>query len=192
MRLQQIFFCCNTTKLCFRVRMAKLMQQKLLRKKSVEIFKHLFFKMVVMNKNIVVPSVEVVLRWLPIYNNAACGVWWSDRVLPRSLLTLPIPGKSESNILAPWCSGYQYFTTSFNKAWTQVLRTFKTCSWHVRDSRWWGSPTMVPAGNMAKRLSSVNHTTKTIHQPFFWMKKSKPERKDGHDMVRMNVNINFF
>ena len=30
-------------------------------------------------------------------------------------------------------------------------------------SRWWGSLAMVPAGNKAKRLSSVNHTTKTIH-----------------------------
>ena len=33
----------------------------------------------------------------------------------------------------------------------------------VGDSRWRGSPTMVPAGYNAKRLSPVNHTTKTIH-----------------------------
>ena len=33
----------------------------------------------------------------------------------------------------------------------------------VGDLRWWGSLTMVPAGNKAKRLSSVNHTAKTIH-----------------------------
>ena len=33
----------------------------------------------------------------------------------------------------------------------------------VGDSRWWGSLTMVPAGNKAKSLSSVSHTTKTIH-----------------------------
>ena len=33
----------------------------------------------------------------------------------------------------------------------------------VRMSRWWGCLTMVPAGNKAKRFSSVNHTTKTIH-----------------------------
>ena len=37
------------------------------------------------------------------------------------------------------------------------------CSWRAGDSRWWGSLKMVPTGNMAKRLSSVNHTTKTIH-----------------------------
>ena len=34
----------------------------------------------------------------------------------------------------------------------------------VGDSRWWGCLTMVPAGNKAKRLSSVNQTPKTIHQ----------------------------
>ena len=46
---------------------------------------------------------------------------------------------------APWCSGYHYCTTSW---------------W---GSRWWGYLTMVPDGNKAKRLSSVNHTAKTIH-----------------------------
>ena len=49
------------------------------------------------------------------------------------------------------------------KAWTQVLRRFKFCSRFVGDSRWWGSLTMVPAGKKAKFLSSVKHTTKTIH-----------------------------
>ena len=65
--------------------------------------------------------------------------------------------------MAPWCSGYNYCTASFNKAWTQVLRRFKPCWRRVGDSRWWGSLTMVPAGNKAKHLSLVNHTTKTIH-----------------------------
>ena len=65
--------------------------------------------------------------------------------------------------VALWCSGNHYCTTSFNKAWTQVLRRFKSCLRRVGDSRWWGSLTMVPAGNKAKRLSLVNHTTKTIH-----------------------------
>ena len=65
--------------------------------------------------------------------------------------------------MKPWCSGYHYCTTSFSKAWNQVLRRFKPCSRRVGDSRWWGSLTVVPAGNKAKRLSSVNHTTKTIH-----------------------------
>ena len=35
-----------------------------------------------------------------------------------------------------WCSGYHCCTTSFNKAGTQVLRGFKSCSRLVGDSRW--------------------------------------------------------
>ena len=62
--------------------------------------------------------------------------------------------------VAPWCSGYHYCTNSFNKAWAQVLRRFKSCTRCVRDSRWWGSLTMVPARNKAKRLPLVNQTTK--------------------------------
>ena len=38
--------------------------------------------------------------------------------------------------VALWCSGYHYCTTSFNKAWTQVLHRFKSCLWRVRDLRW--------------------------------------------------------
>ena len=33
----------------------------------------------------------------------------------------------------------------------------------VRNSRWWGSLTIVMAGNKAKRFSSGNYTPKTIH-----------------------------
>ena len=66
-------------------------------------------------------------------------------------------------IVVPWCSGYHYCTTSFNKSWTQVLRRFKSCLLRVGDSRWWGSLTMVLAGNKTKRLSSVRHTAETIH-----------------------------
>ena len=65
--------------------------------------------------------------------------------------------------VAPWCSGYHYCTTSFNSAWTQVLRRFKPCLGRAGDSQWWGSLAMVPAGNKAKCFSSVNHTTKTIY-----------------------------
>ena len=67
-------------------------------------------------------------------------------------------------LVALWCSAYHYCTTSFNYAWTQILRRFKPYAQRVGDSRWWGSLTMVPAGNKAKRLSSFNHTTKAIHQ----------------------------
>ena len=61
-------------------------------------------------------------------------------------------------------SGYHYCTASFNKAWTHVLCRFKPCSRRVGDSRWWGSLTMVAAGNKAKQFLSVNHTTKTIYK----------------------------
>ena len=70
-------------------------------------------------------------------------------------------------IFAPWCSGYHYCTTWFSEAWNQVLHGFKSCLQRVGDSRWWVSLTMVPAGNKTKRLSPVNHTTKTIHHHHF-------------------------
>ena len=48
---------------------------------------------------------------------------------------------------------------------SKFLKTLilKSISQRVGDSRWWGSLTTVPAGNKAKHLSSVNHTTKTNH-----------------------------
>ena len=51
--------------------------------------------------------------------------------------------------VVPWYSGYHYCTTSFIKAWTQVLRRFKSFLRRVGDSRWWGSLTVGPAGNKA-------------------------------------------
>ena len=66
------------------------------------------------------------------------------------------------SILAPWCSVYHDCTTSFIKAWTQILRGFKFYFRRVGDLRWRGSLTMVPAGNKAKHLSSAKYTIKTI------------------------------
>ena len=71
------------------------------------------------------------------------------------------PIRKQVAYVAPPSSGYHYCTTSFNIAWTQVLRRF--CLRHVGDSLCWGSLAMVPAKNKVKRLSSVSHTTKTIH-----------------------------
>ena len=80
------------------------------------------------------------------------------------LSLFPIMGKNLNHItLAPWCSGYHYGTTSFNKSWTQVLPRLNSCLRLVGDLRWWESLRVVPAGNKAKRLSSVNHYIKTIH-----------------------------
>ena len=72
--------------------------------------------------------------------------------------------KVSNNFVTPWCNAYHYCISSFNKAWPQVLRRFKSYSQRVGDSRWWGSLKMVRAGNKVERLSSVNHTTKTIHR----------------------------
>ena len=63
-------------------------------------------------------------------------------------------------LIPPWCSGYHYCTTSFNKAWIQVLRKLKSCSRRVGYLRWWESLKMFPTRNKAKSISSVNHTTK--------------------------------
>ena len=35
--------------------------------------------------------------------------------------------------VALWCSGYHYYTTLFNKAWTQVLHHFKSFLQRVID-----------------------------------------------------------
>ena len=80
-------------------------------------------------------------------------------------------------------------TTSFNKFWTQVLHRFKSCSRCVGDSQWWGSLTMVPAGNKAKLLLLVHHTTTTIHHHYQVMFTSclyLGQRKE-EDWCKMNV-----
>ena len=74
-----------------------------------------------------------------------------------------------SGAVVRWLS---LLTTWLNETLTQVLCMFKLWSRRVRDSRWWGSLTMVPATNKAKSLLSVNHTTKIIHhQKIRWLWK---------------------
>ena len=91
--------------------------------------------------------------------------WSSYGKVPRiTTKTCPTWHCLVTQHMAPWCNDYHYCTTFFNNVWTQVLRRFKSCSQNVRDLWWWGSLTMVPAGNKAERLSSVNHTIKAIHQ----------------------------
>ena len=65
-----------------------------------------------------------------------------------------------------WCNSYHYCTTSFisPNIKFQTSSRFKSNLRRVRDSQWWECLTMIAAGNKAKRLSLVNHTTKTIHQ----------------------------
>ena len=65
-----------------------------------------------------------------------------------------------------WYYGVVVITTArlySPKSDLRFCASFKSCSRHVRDLRWWESLTVVPAGNNAKRFSSVNHCAKTIH-----------------------------
>ena len=73
--------------------------------------------------------------------------------------------------MVPWGCGYLYCITSFIKASTQALHWCKSWLWHVGDLQWWGSVTMVPSGNRAKCLLSVNHITK-IHHHHTWFSYS--------------------
>ena len=81
----------------------------------------------------------------------------------RMSFIMPTCNSQGKLCIFPWCSGYHYCTTSFNKAWTKVLCRFQFSTWRFRDLQWWGSLIMVLAGNKAKCLFSVNHITKTIH-----------------------------
>ena len=87
-----------------------------------------------------------------------------SRYISLSLVNICVVVITTATVAVTWCSGHHYCIISLNKAWTKALCRFKSCSRRVGDSRWWKSLTMVPARNKAKRLSSVNHTTKTIHQ----------------------------
>ena len=107
-----------------------------------------------------------------------------------SLTTFVSSAESSQTILmAPWCSGYHYCTPSFNKSWTQILCRFKSCSRRVEHSRWWGSLTMVPAGNKAKCLSSVNHTTKIINSSSSSSSSSSSPRFESHIGGKIGINI---
>ena len=75
---------------------------------------------------------------------------------------------TEHHVVVPWYSRCQCCTTLLNKIWNQVRRRFKSCLQRVRDSRWGGSLTMVPAGYKANRLSLVNYSTKTIRHHHYY------------------------
>ena len=63
-----------------------------------------------------------------------------------------------------WCCRGVVVITAAQLHSTKPLLRFCTGSKQlVRDWRWWVSLTMVPAENMAKRVSPVDHTTKAIH-----------------------------
>ena len=69
-----------------------------------------------------------------------CGIWklWDPYFFPFLSILLNQPIVQSTSVFEKTkktcCSGYHYCTTSFNLAWTQVLRRFKHCSRRVRDS----------------------------------------------------------
>ena len=76
-----------------------------------------------------------------------------------------ISWRNYSSSLFKWRRGVVVITTAQLHSTKPELRfcAGSNPARRVGDSWWWGSLTMIPAGNKAKRLSSVNHTTKTIH-----------------------------
>ena len=71
-----------------------------------------------------------------------------------------------SLFVVPWRCGVGVITTAqlhSTKPEIRFCAGSKSCSRRVRDSQYWGSLTRFLAGNKAKHLSPVNHTTKAIH-----------------------------
>ena len=65
-----------------------------------------------------------------------------------------------------WRRGVVVITTAqihSSKPELRFLRRFKSCSWRVGDSRWWGSLTMVPAGNKATPFIGQPYHKKIPH-----------------------------
>ena len=93
--------------------------------------------------------------------------------------------------MAPWCSGYHHCTTSFNKAWTQVLSRSKSCLRRVGDSQWWESLTVVSTGN-GQTSSVSNHTKKAIyhhHQAWNLLCFKRTSLQEGFMALFWNGNI---
>ena len=110
-----------------------------------------------------------------------CVAWRNGVEYKYSMNTVG-PYERNMKTVRPWFSGYHYCTTSFNKAWTQVMYRLKLkfCSLSVGDSRWWGSLTMIPGGNKVNhfRLSTITQKQfiiiiiiiimKTLHKVKKW------------------------
>ena len=101
------------------------------------------------------------------------GHWWVQRCRWRWLLWICnqvyIKLKRNMFLCKTHYRGVVVITTAQLHSTKPELRFwFKPCSRRAGDSRWWGSLAMVPAGNKAKRLSSVSHTTKTMHHLHHW------------------------
>ena len=62
-----------------------------------------------------------------------------------------------------WCRGVVVIITAQLHSTNPELKFCAGSNPARSVSRWWGFLAMAPAGNKAKRLSLVNHTTKTIY-----------------------------
>ena len=72
---------------------------------------------------------------------ATSAISLSDKKTWLSNKTFIIKSKKRSNSkdglkMSSQCSIYHYCTTSFNRAWTQVLRRFKSCLWCAKGLPW--------------------------------------------------------
>ena len=107
------------------------------------------------------------LSWKIVAQNAGCvfvhfcgGHKNNSRNSFKSFFHIFVVSFSAGGAEVQWLSLlHNFIQLSLNS----VLSRFKPNSRRFGNLRWWGSLTMVPVGNKAKRLSSVNHTTKTIH-----------------------------
>ena len=87
-----------------------------------------------------------------------CCCWLSTELSPLGRST---ETRLSRNYLARICGAVMKWLSPLHNF--GLLRRFKSCSQRVRDLRWWEFLTVLPARNKAYRLSSVNHSAKSIH-----------------------------
>ena len=79
---------------------------------------------------------EFFFRWMWIKLSVFAALFILNwEIFVKKSMQWPVQWPSWS--VMAWCSDYHYYTTLFNKASTQVLRSFKSCSSRVGDLRWW-------------------------------------------------------
>ena len=89
--------------------------------------------------------------------------------LPKSLNDSwgKVPSATFRVLISEVISDYNYYTSSFNKTWTQILHTLKSYSQHDSDLRWWWvSLTVIQARFKDLHLLLVNHSLKITHHYF--------------------------
>ena len=132
----------------------------------------LYFPLISSNSQIHVLWLWEIIFWtfelqhFCVNSDTTTQIFWSECVKQYFVLNYSHIKPYE----APWCSGWHYYRTSFNKSCTLVLCRFKSYSLRVGDLQWWQPVTMVSPRNKAKHLSSIKHSTKANHHnhhPYF-------------------------